>query len=141
MSTVIIQQAINGIVLGSLYVIVALGLTLIYGVLVQINFAHADVVTIGAFAAYFFTFNLGGNYIVSIAVALLVFFAIYFVWYPHVLFEGAGGRELFLLIASVDGRPTVAARPVGAAGIGSVLTTRRVARSSANTRLPVTHAT
>ena len=34
--------------------LVALGLTLIYGVLVQINFAHADVVTIGAFAAYFF---------------------------------------------------------------------------------------
>jgi branched-chain amino acid transport system permease protein len=72
MSTVILQQAINGIVLGSLYVLVALGLTLIYGVLVQINFAHADVVTIGAFAAYFFTFNFGGNYLVSIAVALIV---------------------------------------------------------------------
>jgi hypothetical protein len=38
----------------------------------------------------------------SAAVALLVFFAIYFVWYPHVLFEGAGGKELFLLIACVD---------------------------------------
>jgi branched-chain amino acid transport system permease protein len=72
MSTVVIQQAINGIVLGSLYVLVALGLTLIYGVLVQINFAHADIVTIGAFAAYFFTFNFGGNYLASIAVALVV---------------------------------------------------------------------
>jgi branched-chain amino acid transport system permease protein len=49
-----------------------LGLTLIYGVLVQINFAHADVVTIGAFAAYLFTFNFGGNYLISIAVALTV---------------------------------------------------------------------
>jgi branched-chain amino acid transport system permease protein len=72
MSTVIVQQFINGIVFGSLYVLVALGLTLIYGVLVQINFAHADVVTIGAFAAYFFTFALGGNYLASIGVALLV---------------------------------------------------------------------
>ena len=72
MSTVILQQAINGIVLGSLYVLVALGLTLIYGVLVQINFAHADIVTIGAFAAYLFTFNFGGNYLISIAVALVV---------------------------------------------------------------------
>ena len=72
MSTVILQQFINGIVFGSLYVLVALGLTLIYGVLVQINFAHADVVTIGAFAAYFFTFSFGGNYLVSIGVALLV---------------------------------------------------------------------
>ena len=55
MLTVILQQGINGIVVGSLYVLVALGLTLIYGVLVQINFAHADIVTLGAFAAYFFT--------------------------------------------------------------------------------------
>jgi branched-chain amino acid transport system permease protein len=72
MLTVALQQGINGIVFGSLYVLVALGLTLIYGVLVQINFAHADVVTIGAFAAYFFTFVFGGNYLVSIGVALLV---------------------------------------------------------------------
>ena len=63
MLTVVLQQGINGIVLGSLYVLVALGLTLIYGVLVQINFAHADVVTIGAFAAYFFTYAFGGNYL------------------------------------------------------------------------------
>lgn len=72
MLTVALQQTINGVVFGSLYVLVALGLTLIYGVLVQINFAHADVVTIGAFAAYFFTFTLGGNYLVSIAVALVI---------------------------------------------------------------------
>jgi branched-chain amino acid transport system permease protein len=72
MLTVALQQGINGIVFGSLYVLVALGLTLIYGVLVQINFAHADIVTIGAFAAYFFTVALGGNYIVGIGVALLV---------------------------------------------------------------------
>jgi branched-chain amino acid transport system permease protein len=72
MLTVALQQGINGIVFGSLYVLVALGLTLIYGVLVQINFAHADVVTIGAFAAYFFTFALGGNYLVGIGVALAV---------------------------------------------------------------------
>lgn len=70
--TVILQQGINGVVLGSLYVLVALGLTLIYGVLVQINFAHADFVTLGAFSAYFFTAALGGGYIESIGVALLV---------------------------------------------------------------------
>src|SRR3954465_1952836 len=69
--TVILQQGINGIVLGSLYVLVALGLTLIYGVLVQINFAHADFVTLGAFCAYFFMHSLGGSYLASIGVALL----------------------------------------------------------------------
>ena len=72
MLTVVLQQGINGIVVGSLYVLVALGLTLIYGVLVQINFAHADIVTLGAFAAYFFVHLFGGNYLVSIAVALVV---------------------------------------------------------------------
>jgi branched-chain amino acid transport system permease protein len=72
MLSVALQQSINGVVFGSLYVLVALGLTLIYGVLVQINFAHADIVTIGAFAAYFFTAALGGNYIVGIGVALLI---------------------------------------------------------------------
>jgi branched-chain amino acid transport system permease protein len=72
MTTIVAQQAINGVVLGSLYVLVALGLTLIYGVLVQINFAHADFVTLGAFAAYFFMHFIGANYIAAIGVALLV---------------------------------------------------------------------
>ena len=49
----ILQQSINGVYLGCLYVLVALGLTLIYGVMNQINFAHADFVTVGAFAAFF----------------------------------------------------------------------------------------
>jgi branched-chain amino acid transport system permease protein len=72
MLTVILQQGINGIVVGSLYVLVALGLTLIYGVLVQINFAHADIVTLGAFTAYFVTHLFSGNYFAGIAAALIV---------------------------------------------------------------------
>jgi branched-chain amino acid transport system permease protein len=72
MLNVILQQGINGIVVGGLYVLVALGLTLIYGVLVQINFAHADIVTLGAFAAYFVAQLLSGNYFVGIAVALII---------------------------------------------------------------------
>ena len=51
--TLIVQQSVNGVYLGCLYVMVALGLTLIYGVLNQINFAHADFVTVGAFTAFF----------------------------------------------------------------------------------------
>ena len=72
MLTVILQQGINGVVVGSLYVMVALGLTLIYGVLVQINFAHADIVTLGAFTAYFVTHLFSGNYFAGIAAALIV---------------------------------------------------------------------
>jgi branched-chain amino acid transport system permease protein len=72
MLSVILQQGINGFVVGSLYVLVALGLTLIYGVLVQINFAHADIVTLGAFTAYFVTHLFSGNYFAGIAAALVV---------------------------------------------------------------------
>src|SRR5690348_15142331 len=70
--TILAQQAINGIVLGSLYVLVALGLTLIYGVLVQIYFAHADIVTLGAFVAYFTAQSLSGGYFTGIVVALIM---------------------------------------------------------------------
>jgi branched-chain amino acid transport system permease protein len=72
MTTIVAQQAINGLVLGSLYVLVALGLTLIYGVLVQINFAHADFVTLGAFASYFVMHLLGANYLASVVAAFAV---------------------------------------------------------------------
>jgi len=45
---ILIQQIINGLVLGSMYALVALGYTMVYGVLNLINFAHGDVLMIGA---------------------------------------------------------------------------------------------
>jgi branched-chain amino acid transport system permease protein len=101
MLTVALQQAINGIVLGSLYVLVALGLTLIYGVLVQINFAHADIVTIGAFAAYFFTFALGGNYLVGIGVALIAGAALGVLLNAAIFAPLRARSELLPLIATI----------------------------------------
>jgi branched-chain amino acid transport system permease protein len=47
---IFIQQIINGLVLGSMYALVALGYTMVYGVLNLINFAHGDVLMIGAMA-------------------------------------------------------------------------------------------
>src|SRR6516165_9683083 len=102
MLTVALQQGINGLVLGSLYVLVALGLTLIYGVLVQINFAHADIVTLGAFAAYFFTHALGGGYLPSIALALLVGAGLGFLINAAVFAPlRERGNELLPLIATI----------------------------------------
>ena len=48
---VFIQQIINGLVLGSIYALIALGYTMVYGVLGIINFAHGDVLMIGAMSA------------------------------------------------------------------------------------------
>jgi branched-chain amino acid transport system permease protein len=48
-----IQQLINGLGLGSIYALIALGYTMVYGVLRFINFAHSDVLMLGAFAAFY----------------------------------------------------------------------------------------
>src|SRR5205085_11001003 len=45
------QQLVNGLELGSLYALIALGYTLIYGILEMLNFAHGDVYMVGAFLA------------------------------------------------------------------------------------------
>ncbi|HEU0116081.1 MAG TPA: branched-chain amino acid ABC transporter permease, partial [Thermomicrobiales bacterium] len=47
------QQLINALSLGSIYALVAVGLTMIFGILRLINFAHGEVLMVGAFAAYF----------------------------------------------------------------------------------------
>lgn len=49
---ILFQQIINGLVLGSLYALVALGYTMVYGVLGLINFAHGEILMIGALVAY-----------------------------------------------------------------------------------------
>jgi branched-chain amino acid transport system permease protein len=48
-----LQQAINGLGLGAIYALIALGYTMVYGVLRFINFAHSDVLMLGAFTAFY----------------------------------------------------------------------------------------
>lgn len=48
---IFVQQVLNGLVLGSVYAIIALGYTMVYGILGIINFAHGDVLMIGAMVA------------------------------------------------------------------------------------------
>ncbi|MGL4232982.1 MAG: branched-chain amino acid ABC transporter permease [Casimicrobium sp.] len=52
---VLLQQIVNGLVVGSVYALVALGYTMVYGILQLINFAHGEVVMIGALASLFIT--------------------------------------------------------------------------------------
>src|SRR5512147_3111424 len=51
--TELLQQLINGLALGAIYALIALGYTMVYGVLRFINFAHSDVFMVGAFSGYF----------------------------------------------------------------------------------------
>lgn len=54
----LLQNLLNGIASGSIYALIALGYTMVYGILKLINFAHGDVVMIGSFVGYY-----GGNYL------------------------------------------------------------------------------
>lgn len=60
---IFLQQVINGLSLGAIYALIALGYTMVYGVLRLINFAHGDVYMLGAFAGYFLAnaMNLDAN--------------------------------------------------------------------------------
>ena len=66
-----IQQLVNGITLGSIYGLIAIGYTMVYGIIGMINFAHGDIFMIGAFVALisFIIFGLTG---VALPIILLL---------------------------------------------------------------------
>jgi branched-chain amino acid transport system permease protein len=66
------QQLINGVSLGAIYALIALGYTMVYGVLRLINFAHGDVYMLGAFAGYYIANGLGLDQHPSVIGALFV---------------------------------------------------------------------
>ena len=49
---ILIQQIINGLVLGSMYALIALGYTMVYGIINLINFAHGEVMMVGALTSW-----------------------------------------------------------------------------------------
>ena len=53
------EQLVNGLLLGSIYALIALGYTMVYGVLKLINFAHGEVYMLGAYVALFVSYMLG----------------------------------------------------------------------------------
>ncbi|KFN92255.1 high-affinity branched-chain amino acid transport system permease protein [Tetragenococcus muriaticus PMC-11-5] len=67
-----IQQLINGLSVGSVYALIALGYTMVYGIIKLINFAHGDIYMIGAFVSYFIFLSLEWNIFVTLALTMLV---------------------------------------------------------------------
>ncbi|WP_413870832.1 branched-chain amino acid ABC transporter permease [Albidovulum sp.] len=72
-----IQQTVNGLTLGSIYGMIAIGYTMVYGIIGMINFAHGDVFMLGAFAALIAFLIVTAIFAsVPVAVALVVMMAI-----------------------------------------------------------------
>ena len=71
MLTVLLQQTVNGIILGCIYALIALGLSLVFGILETANFAHGEFYMIGAFIGFFSTSLLGIPFFLSLIVAMV----------------------------------------------------------------------
>ena len=76
--TLVAQQTVNALTIGAIYALIALGYTMVYGIIELINFAHGDVFMMGSFVAYSLIIRLGfsrpvGNPIELAGVLLLVF--------------------------------------------------------------------
>lgn len=70
------QQAINAIQLGSIYALIALGYSMVYGVLTMINFAHGDVFMVGAFACLVLVLAVPGLPFVALLVVVMAVIAL-----------------------------------------------------------------
>jgi branched-chain amino acid transport system permease protein len=80
-----IQLLLNGIVIGVIYALVAMGLSLIFGVLEIVNFAHGEFYMLGAMLAYFLSMNVGLGYGPTVLVVTAVAVALGYVLYEALL--------------------------------------------------------
>ena len=68
----LLQHLINGVSIGAVYAIIALGYTMVYGIAKMLNFAHGDVIMIGAYVSFCVTNYLGLPAVVSIFISMAV---------------------------------------------------------------------
>src|SRR5699024_11809815 len=68
----LIQQLINGLSLGSVYALVALGYTMVYGIINLLNFAHGDVYMVGAFVGYYIITNFNLGFLPTLILTMLI---------------------------------------------------------------------
>lgn len=68
----LLQQAVNGISLGSIYALIALGYTMVYGIINLINFAHGEVLMVGAYIGLYLTSFLGLPFLPALLLAMVL---------------------------------------------------------------------
>ena len=68
----LLSYLINGISLGSVYAIIALGYTMVYGIARMLNFAHGDVIMVGGYAALTMMLSYNANPLAAVLAAIVV---------------------------------------------------------------------
>lgn len=95
-----LQAVVNGVLLGVFYALIALGFSLIFGVMRVINFAHGQMYVIGAFIAYYFIARFHLNYFLVLFLAVCVT-GVFGAVFERLIFRPLQGRELPAFIASL----------------------------------------
>jgi len=70
-TAVVLQQIVNGVTIGAVYALIAVGLTLVFGILDVINFAHGEFYMLGAFLTYSLTVRLGLDYFLALVLTIV----------------------------------------------------------------------
>ena len=69
--TTILKQLINGLQSGSIYALVALGYSMVYGIIMLLNFAHGDIIMVGAYIVWLMMARFALNPIIALLAAIV----------------------------------------------------------------------
>jgi branched-chain amino acid transport system permease protein len=99
--SIIGAAAINGLLLGGIYTLVASGLTLIYGVLHIINFAHGSMLMLAMFGVYYLLIKLGIDPYLSLVIMVPVMYAFGFYLYRFLIGKMSNGKDENILLITL----------------------------------------
>ena len=102
MTAVVLQQVVNGITIGMVYALIAVGLTLVFGILDVINFAHGEFYMLGAFLTYTLTVALGLDYFAALLLTM-VGAALVGLVAERLTVRPLAGRHMFTVVLSTLG--------------------------------------
>ena len=100
-STILVSAAINGLLLGGIYTLVASGLTLIYGVLHIINFAHGSMLMLAMFGVYYLLTLLKIDPYLSMFIMVPAMFVLGYVLYKGLIGRLASGKDENILLLTL----------------------------------------
>ena len=100
-SSIIVPSLLNGLTTGALYALVALGLTLIYGVLHIINFAHGALLMVGLYAVYFLNAQFGIDPYVALLIVPPGMFVVGYALQRGIIGKASHGRDENILLATL----------------------------------------
>ena len=100
-ATILLAAAINGLLIGGIYTLVASGLTLIYGVLHIINFAHGSMLMLAMFGVFFLLNKAGVDPYAALLVMVPAMFALGYLLYRGVIGRFSGGKDENILLITL----------------------------------------